>query len=409
MLEKETIKFEKTVVVGIVTQHQNEEKLNEYLDELEFLTFTAGGEVVKRFSQKMERPNPKTFLGTGKMDEIHHYVKEHNINTVIFDDELSPSQQKNITKILNCKVLDRTNLILDIFAQRAETSYARTQVELAQCQYLLPRLSGMWTHLERQKGGIGMRGPGETEIETDRRIVRDRIALLKDKIKVIDKQMSVQRSNRGAMVRVALVGYTNVGKSTLMNVISKSEVFVENKLFATLDTTVRKVVIKNLPFLLSDTVGFIRKLPTQLVESFKSTLDEVREADLLLHVVDISHPDFEDHIDSVNQILADIKSADKPTIMVFNKIDSYKHLTIDADDLITEKTTKHYTLEEWKDTWMSRIGKDRALFISALNKENFEEFREKVYEAVREIHITRFPYNKFLYPDYKEAPEDKND
>lgn len=409
MLEKETIKFEKTVVVGIVTQHQNEEKLNEYLDELEFLTFTAGGEVVKRFSQKMERPNPKTFLGTGKMDEIHHYVKEHNINTVIFDDELSPSQQKNITKILNCKVLDRTNLILDIFAQRAETSYARTQVELAQCQYLLPRLSGMWTHLERQKGGIGMRGPGETEIETDRRIVRDRIALLKDKIKVIDKQMSVQRSNRGAMVRVALVGYTNVGKSTLMNVISKSEVFVENKLFATLDTTVRKVVIKNLPFLLSDTVGFIRKLPTQLVESFKSTLDEVREADLLLHVVDISHPDFEDHIESVNQILADIKSADKPTIMVFNKIDSYKHLTIDADDLITEKTTKHYTLEEWKDTWMSRMGKDRALFISALNKENFEEFREKVYEAVREIHITRFPYNKFLYPDYKEAPEDKND
>lgn len=409
MLEKETIKFEKTVVVGIVTQHQNEEKLNEYLDELEFLTFTAGGEVVKRFSQKMERPNPKTFLGTGKMDEIHHYVKEHNINTVIFDDELSPSQQKNITKILNCKVLDRTNLILDIFAQRAETSYARTQVELAQCQYLLPRLSGMWTHLERQKGGIGMRGPGETEIETDRRIVRDRIALLKDKIKVIDKQMSVQRSNRGAMVRVALVGYTNVGKSTLMNVISKSEVFVENKLFATLDTTVRKVVIKNLPFLLSDTVGFIRKLPTQLVESFKSTLDEVREADLLLHVVDISHPDFEDHINSVNQILADIKSADKPTIMVFNKIDSYKHLTIDADDLITEKTTKHYTLEEWKDTWMSRMGKDRALFISALNKENFEEFREKVYEAVREIHITRFPYNKFLYPDYKEAPEDQND
>lgn len=408
MLEKETIKFEKTVVVGIITQHQNEEKLNEYLDELEFLTYTAGGEVVKRFSQKMERPNPKTFLGTGKMDEIHHYVKEHDINTVIFDDELSPSQQKNITKILNCKVLDRTNLILDIFAQRAETSYARTQVELAQCQYLLPRLSGMWTHLERQKGGIGMRGPGETEIETDRRIVRDRIALLKDKIKVIDKQMSVQRSNRGAMVRVALVGYTNVGKSTLMNVISKSEVFVENKLFATLDTTVRKVVIKNLPFLLSDTVGFIRKLPTQLVESFKSTLDEVREADLLLHVVDISHPDFEEHIASVNQILADIKSADKPTIMVFNKIDAYKHLTIDEDDLITEKTTKHYTLDEWKATWMSRMGEDKALFIAAVNKENFEEFREKVYEAVREIHITRFPYNKFLYPDYKEAPEDKN-
>ena len=409
MLEKETIKFERTVIVGIVTQNQNEEKLAEYLDELEFLTFTAGGEVVKRFSQKMERPNPKTFLGTGKMDEISLYVKENDITTVIFDDELSPSQQKNISKILvETKVLDRTNLILDIFAQRAETSYARTQVELAQCIYLLPRLSGMWTHLERQKGGIGMRGPGETEIETDRRIVRDRIALLKDKIKVIDKQMSVQRGNRGAMVRVALVGYTNVGKSTLMNVISKSEVFVENKLFATLDTTVRKVVIKNLPFLLSDTVGFIRKLPTQLVDSFKSTLDEVREADLLLHVVDISHPDFEEHIASVNQILQDIKSSDKPTIMVFNKIDAYKHLTIDHDDLITEKTSKHYTLEEWKSTWMSKMGEDKALFISAVNKENFEEFREKVYEAVREIHITRFPYNKFLYPDYHEAPEDKD-
>ncbi|OYU78986.1 MAG: GTPase HflX [Flavobacterium sp. BFFFF1] len=405
MLEKENINFERTIIVGIITQSQSEEKLTEYLDELEFLTFTAGGEVIKRFSQKMERPNPKTFVGTGKMEEIHTYIIEHNIATVIFDDELSPSQQKNITKILNCKVLDRTNLILDIFAQRAETSYARTQVELAQCQYLLPRLSGMWTHLERQKGGIGMRGPGETEIETDRRIVRDRISLLKDKIKIIDKQMSVQRGNRGAMVRVALVGYTNVGKSTLMNVISKSEVFVENKLFATLDTTVRKVVIKNLPFLLSDTVGFIRKLPTQLVDSFKSTLDEVREADLLLHVVDISHPDFEDHIESVNQILADIKSDGKPTIMVFNKIDAYKHLTIDHDDLITEKTTKHYTLEEWKHTWMNNVGAKNALFISAVNKENFEEFRERVYEAVREIHITRFPYNKFLYPDYKDAVE----
>ena len=405
MLEKENINFEKTVIVGIITQKQNEDKLNEYLDELEFLTFTAGGEVIKRFSQKMERPNPKTFVGTGKMEEIHLFITENGVSTVIFDDELSPSQQKNITKILNCKVLDRTNLILDIFAQRAETSYARTQVELAQCQYLLPRLSGMWTHLERQKGGIGMRGPGETEIETDRRIVRDRIALLKDKIKVIDKQMSVQRSNRGAMVRVALVGYTNVGKSTLMNVISKSEVFVENKLFATLDTTVRKVVIKNLPFLLSDTVGFIRKLPTQLVDSFKSTLDEVREADLLLHVVDISHPDFEDHIESVNQTLKDIKSDDKPIIMVFNKIDAFKHLTIEEDDLITEKTTKHYTLEEWKDTWMNNVGHENALFISATNKENFEEFRERVYEAVREIHITRFPYNKFLYPDYKDAVE----
>jgi GTP-binding protein HflX len=406
MLEKEVINFERTVLVGIVTQNQSEEKLKEYLDELEFLTFTAGGEVIKRFSQKLERPNPKTFLGTGKIDEINLYIKENTISTVIFDDELSPSQQKNLSKILDCKILDRTNLILDIFAQRAETSYARTQVELAQCQYLLPRLSGMWTHLERQKGGIGLRGPGETEIETDRRIVRDRIALLKDKIKTIDKQMAVQRSNRGAMVRVALVGYTNVGKSTLMNVISKSEVFVENKLFATLDTTVRKVVIKNLPFLLSDTVGFIRKLPTQLIESFKSTLDEVREADLLLHVVDISHPDFEEHIDSVNQILQDIKSNDKPTIMVFNKIDAYKHLVIEADDLITEKTTKHYTLEEWKTTWMHNVGKKNALFISATNKENFEEFREKVYEAVREIHITRFPYNKFLYPDYKDATEE---
>ena len=405
MLEKEKITFERTIIVGIVTQNQSEDKLKEYLDELEFLTFTAGGEVIKRFFQKMERPNPKTFLGTGKMEEINVYVKENQISTVIFDDELSPSQQKNITKILDCKVLDRTNLILDIFAQRAETSYARTQVELAQCQYLLPRLSGMWTHLERQKGGIGMRGPGETEIETDRRIVRDRIALLKDKIKVIDKQMSVQRGNRGAMVRVALVGYTNVGKSTLMNVISKSEVFVENKLFATLDTTVRKVVIKNLPFLLSDTVGFIRKLPTQLVDSFKSTLDEVREADLLLHVVDISHPDFEDHIESVNQTLLDIKSADKPTIMVFNKIDAFKHLTIDEDDLITEKTKKHFTLSEWKQTWMSDVGEKNALFISATNKENFEAFRERVYEAVRQIHITRFPYNKFLYPDYQDAVE----
>jgi GTP-binding protein HflX len=405
MLEKEVINFEKTAIVGIVTQNQSEEKLNEYLDELEFLTFTAGGEVIKRFSQKMERPNPKTFVGTGKIDEINLFVKENNISTLIFDDELTPSQQKNISKIIDCKILDRTNLILDIFAQRAETSYARTQVELAQCQYLLPRLSGLWTHLERQKGGIGMRGPGETEIETDRRIVRDRISLLKDKIKTIDKQMGVQRSNRGAMVRVALVGYTNVGKSTLMNAIGKSDVFVENKLFATLDTTVRKVVIKNLPFLLSDTVGFIRKLPTQLVDSFKSTLDEVREADLLLHIVDISHPEFEDHIASVNQTLQDIKAHEKPVIMVFNKIDAYKHLTIDEDDLMTEKTPRHYTLDEWKATWMHRLGEDNALFISATHKENFEEFRERVYEAVRQIHITRFPYNKFLYPDYKDAIE----
>lgn len=403
MLEKEVIDFEKSIVVGIVTQNQSEDKLNEYLDELEFLTFTAGGTVIKRFSQKMDKPNPKTFVGTGKLEEIKYFIKDNDIKTVIFDDELTPSQSKNITKELDCKVLDRTNLILDIFAQRAETSYARTQVELAQCQYLLPRLTGMWTHLERQKGGIGMRGPGETEIETDRRIVRDRISLLKEKIKVIDKQMATQRSNRGAMVRVALVGYTNVGKSTLMNAVGKSDVFVENKLFATLDTTVRKTVIKNLPFLLSDTVGFIRKLPTQLVESFKSTLDEVREADLLLHVVDISHPDFEDHIESVNQILQDIKSADKPTIMVFNKIDAFKSAHFDENDLSVEKTTKHYTLEDWKRTWMSKLGENRTLFISATEKANFEEFREKVYGAVREIHITRFPYNKFLYPDYKDA------
>ena len=405
MLEKEIIDLERTVIVGIVTQKQTEAKLKEYLDELEFLTVTAGGQVQKRFSQKMEQPNPKTFLGTGKMEEINVYTREHNISTVIFDDELSPSQQKNISKILDCKILDRTNLILDIFAQRAETSYARTQVELAQRQYLLPRLSGMWTHLERQKGGIGLRGPGETEIETDRRIVRDRIALLKEKIKVIDKQQGVQRGNRGAMVRVAIIGYTNVGKSTLMNVVSKSEVFVEDKLFATLDTTVRKVVIKNLPFLLSDTVGFIRKLPTQLIESFKSTLDEVREADLLLHVVDISHPEFENHIESVNKILEDIKAADKPQIMVFNKIDAYRHLEIEEDDLMTEKTNRHNTLEEWKSTWMSKLGSNNALFISATNKENIEEFREKVYESVRQIHITRFPYNKFLYPDYHEASE----
>ncbi|SEB05863.1 GTP-binding protein HflX [Flavobacterium gillisiae] len=410
MLEKEVLNFEKTAIVGIVTQNQSEEKLREYLDELEFLTFTAGGQVVKRFSQKMERPNPKTFVGTGKIEEIHQYVKENEISTLIFDDELTPSQQKNISKVIvECKILDRTHLILDIFAQRAETSYARTQVELAQCQYLLPRLSGMWTHLERQKGGIGMRGPGETEIETDRRIVRDRIALLKDKIKAIDKQMGTQRGNRGAMVRVALVGYTNVGKSTLMNAIGKSDVFVENKLFATLDTTVRKVVIKNLPFLLSDTVGFIRKLPTQLVDSFKSTLDEVREADLLLHVVDISHPEFEDHIASVNQTLMDIKASDKPVIMVFNKIDAYTHLTIDDDDLMTEKTPRHNTLQEWKSTWMSRVGEENALFISATNKENFEELRERLYEVVRQIHITRFPYNKFLYPDYKDAVEKEVD
>jgi len=402
MLDKEEIVYEKAILVGIITQNQSEDKLQEYLDELEFLTQTAGGEVVKRFTQKMEKPNPKTFVGTGKLEEIELYIKEHKIDTLIFDDELTPAQQKNLSRMLDCKVLDRTNLILDIFAQRAQTSYARTQVELAQFQYLLPRLTGMWTHLERQRGGIGMRGPGETEIETDRRIVRDRIALLKEKIRTIDKQMAVQRSNRGALVRVALVGYTNVGKSTLMNALGKSEVFVENKLFATLDTTVRKVVIKNLPFLLSDTVGFIRKLPTQLVESFKSTLDEVREADLLLHVVDISHPEFEDHIESVNQILKDIKSDGKQTIMIFNKIDKYTAEHFDEEDLMIERTSKHYTIDEWKSTWMSKTGEKNTVFISATEKENFEELRHKVYEAVRQIHITRFPYNNFLYPEYTE-------
>ncbi|WP_243473515.1 GTPase HflX [Winogradskyella sp. MH6] len=401
MLEKKDIELERVALVGIITQEQDEEKSKEYLDELEFLTYTAGGDVVKRFTQKMTIPNPKTFIGTGKMEEVMNFVKDNEVGTVIFDDELSPAQERNISKILNCKILDRTNLILDIFAQRAQTSYARTQVELAQCEYLLPRLKGMWTHLERQKGGIGMRGPGETEIETDRRIVRDKIALLKAKIKTIDKQMAVQRGNRGKMVRVALVGYTNVGKSTLMNVISKSEVFAENKLFATLDTTVRKVVIGNLPFLVSDTVGFIRKLPTQLVESFKSTLDEVREADLLLHVVDISHSNFEEHIESVNQILDEIESKDKPTIMVFNKIDAYEPEPFDEDDLVEERTKANFTIEEWKKTWMSRVG-DNALFISALNKENMDEFRKRVYQEVREIHVTRFPYNHFLYPDVED-------
>lgn len=401
MIEKKDTALEKAVLIGVITQDQNEEQSKEYLDELEFLTYTAGGDVLKRFTQKMDMPNPKTFIGTGKMEDVRHYIEEHEVGTAIFDDELSPAQERNISKILNCKVLDRTNLILDIFAQRAQTSYARTQVELAQCQYLLPRLKGMWTHLERQKGGIGMRGPGETEIETDRRIVRDKIALLKAKIKKIDRQMEVQRGNRGKLVRVALVGYTNVGKSTLMNVISKSEVFAENKLFATLDTTVRKVVIKNLPFLMSDTVGFIRKLPTQLIESFKSTLDEVREADLLLHVVDISHPNFEEHIESVQNILTDIKSDDKPTIMVFNKIDAYEAEPFDDTDLIAERTKANYSLQEWKNTWMSKIG-DNALFISALNKENLEDFKKRVYDEVRKIHVQRFPYNEFLYPDYDE-------
>ena len=396
MIEAKSLTLENTVIVGIINIRQDETQSKEYLDELAFLAYTAGGMVLKRFIQKMRIPNPKTFIGSGKMSEVEHFVSENEVTTVVFDDELTPAQQGNIEKILRCKILDRTGLILDIFAQRAQTSYARTQVELAQYEYLLPRLKGLWTHLERQRGGIGMRGPGETEIETDRRIVRDKISLLKKKLITIDKQMTIQRGNRGALVRVALVGYTNVGKSTLMNVIAKSDVFAENKLFATLDTTVRKVVIDNLPFLLSDTVGFIRKLPTQLVESFKSTLVEVQEADLLLHVVDISHHNFEEQIQSVNQILSEIKSIDKPTLMVFNKIDAYLAEPWDESNLLAKRTSKHYSIEEWERTWMHRVN-DRALFISALNKENLDAFRKRVYAEIRKIHITRFPYNHFLY------------
>lgn len=400
MLEKKDHHYEKAVLVGLVTQHQDEEKLQEYMDELEFLAFTAGASVKKRFTQKLSQPDSKTFVGSGKALEIKEYVKENEIGTVIFDDELSPSQLKNLEREMEVKIIDRTNLILDIFAQRAQTSYARTQVELAQYEYLLPRLTRMWTHLERQRGGIGMRGPGETEIETDRRIIRDRISLLKEKLKTIDKQMATQRNNRGKMVRVALVGYTNVGKSTLMNAISKSEVFAENKLFATLDTTVRKVVIGNLPFLLTDTVGFIRKLPTQLVESFKSTLDEVREADLLVHVVDISHESFEDHISSVNQILMEIGAHQKPMIMVFNKIDAFSYEKKQEDDL-TPATRKNISLEEWANTWMGK-SKHPTVFVSALNKENFPEMKKMIYDEVLKIHISRFPYNDFLFEYFEE-------
>ena len=368
--------MEGTILIGVITNEQREEKAREYLSELAFLTTTAGGHVHKTFMQKLNMPNPRTFIGEGKVNEVKEYVIKNKIQTVIFDDELTPTQERNISKIFNCKILDRTNLILDIFAQRAKTSYAKTQVELAQCEYLLPRLKGMWTHLERQKGGIGMRGPGETEIETDRRIVRDKISLLKKRLSSIDKQMSVQRGNRGSLVRVALVGYTNVGKSTLMNLITKSDVFAENKLFATLDTTVRKMVIRNLPFLLTDTVGFIRKLPTQLVESFKSTLNEITESDLLLHIVDISHPNYEEHIDSVNEILGQIDSIDKPSILVFNKIDR-----LEDDSFIKSNKLK------------SRV------YISAEKKTNINELKEKIYKYVRNIHVKRFPYNNFLYPE----------
>ena len=396
MLEKKDHQYEKAVLVGLITQNQDETKLIEYMDELEFLALTAGATIETRFTQKLTQPDPKTFIGSGKAQEIRDYVKSNGIGTVIFDDELSPSQLKNLGKeMVDVKILDRTNLILDIFAQRAQSSYARTQVELAQYQYLLPRLSKMWSHLDKQKGGIGMRGPGETEIETDRRIIRDRITLLKEKLKTIDRQMATQRQNRGKMVRVALVGYTNVGKSTLMNAISKSDVFAENKLFATLDTTVRKVVIGNLPFLLTDTVGFIRKLPTQLVESFKSTLDEVREADLLIHVVDIAHESFEDHINSVNQTLMEINAHQKPMIMVFNKIDAFAYEKKEEDDL-TPETRKNISLEEWKKTWMSN-SKYPTVFISALTKENFPEMKKLIYDEVLKIHTARFPYNDFLF------------
>lgn len=387
---------EKAVLVGVITQQQNEKKSKEYLDELAFLVETAGASPVKRFTQKVSNPNPKTFIGSGKINEIAAYVDANDVDLVIFDDELSPSQLRNIEAVFGeRKILDRTNLILDIFAGRAQTAHACTQVELAQYEYLLPRLTRMWTHLQKQKGGIGMKGPGETEIETDRRIIRERISLLKKKLKTIDKQMATQRKNRGQMIRVSLVGYTNVGKSTIMNALSKSQVFAENKLFATLDTTVRKVVVENLPFLLSDTVGFIRKLPTELVESFKSTLDEVRESDFLIHVVDISHENFEEQIDSVNSILDEIHAIDKPTLMVFNKTDLFTYDLKDADDL-SPRTRKNNSLEDWKKTWISK-NNNNCIFISASKKDNWDSFKADLYDRIKEIHAKRYPYNSFLY------------
>ena len=397
MIEKSSSALEKTVLVGIITTNQSKNILDEYLDELSFLTFTAGGEVIKKFTQKMISPDPKLFLGKGKMEELATYIKIENINSVIFDDELTPAQQLNIEKFLKCKIIDRTGLILDIFAQRAKTSYARNQVELAQYQYILPRLKGLWTHLERQKGGIGMRGPGETEIETDRRIVRNKITLLKKKLVSIDKQMSTQRGNRGSLVRVSLVGYTNVGKSTLMNSLTKADVFAEDKLFATLDTTVRKVVIQNMPFLLTDTVGFIRKLPTQLVDSFKSTLTEITEADLLIHVIDISHPNYEDHIKSVNFILGEIEAHGKPILMVFNKTDKYFNDKEDIKDVFDIEYEDN-SLQKLINT-LTKEYKNRSYFISALDKFDIQKLKKELYNKVREIHITRFPYNAFLYPD----------
>lgn len=400
IINKETT--ERTVLVGLITPRQNEAKVNEYLDELEFLADTAGAVTVRRFTQKMEMPNSATFVGKGKLEEIKAYVESNEIGMVIFDDDLTTKQVSNIEKELQVKILDRTSLILDIFAKRAQTANAKTQVELAQYQYLLPRLTRMWTHLERQRGGIGMRGPGETQIETDRRIILDKISRLKDELLAIDKQKSMQRKNRGKLTRVALVGYTNVGKSTLMNLLAKSEVFAENKLFATLDTTVRKVVIDNLPFLLTDTVGFIRKLPTHLVDSFKSTLDEVRDADLLVHVVDISHPQFEEQIEVVNKTLAEVcGSADKPMIVVFNKVDAFSYTPKDPDDL-TPRTRENIPLDELENTWMNRLSPGNCVFVSAKKGTNIDRLKELIYQKAREIHAERFPYNDFLYQKYDE-------
>ncbi|MFI3298783.1 MAG: GTPase HflX [Rikenellaceae bacterium] len=382
------------MLVAVISQGVSELTAKEYLDELEFLALTAGAETVRHFTQKMTTPHRRTFVGEGKLQEIKEYCQENEVDTVIFDDELSPSQLRNIERALELKILDRTNLILDIFAQRATTAYAKTQVELAQMQYLLPRLTGMWTHLERQRGGIGMRGPGETEIETDRRIIRDKISRLKEQLKKIDRQMMTQRSSRGNIVRVALVGYTNVGKSTILNMLAKSDVMAENKLFATLDTTVRKVVFENLPFLLSDTVGFIRKLPHQLVESFKSTLDEVREADVLLHVVDVSHPQFEQQVEVVSQTLKEIGVEDKPTYLIFNKIDAYTFVQKEEDDL-SEKSAENFTLEELQNSWMAKA--EAAIFISAVKRINIEKLRGDIYKMVRELHCGRYPFNNFLY------------
>ena len=392
---------ETAVLVGVITQEQNEEKVNEYLDELAFLADTAGAVAVKRFTQKIDRPNGATFLGAGKIQEVAAFVEENSIDLVIFDDELTPTQLRNIEKMFKARVLDRTNLILDIFAQRARTAHAKVQVELAQYQYLLPRLTRMWTHLERQRGGIGMRGPGETQIETDRRIILDKISHLKEQLDKIDRQMATQRKNRGQMVRIALVGYTNVGKSTIMNMLSKSDVFAENKLFATLDTTVRKVVIENLPFLLSDTVGFIRKLPHDLVESFKSTLDEVREADILLHVVDISHPDFEEQIDVVNNTLHDIGAHSIPTYVVFNKVDNYHYEPQDEFGM-TAPTRANIPLDELKRSWIAKNNLP-CIFISAKEKLNIEEFKKMIYDKAKAIHAERYPYNNFLFEKYEES------